>query len=158
MCNSAPEKNHHLWRCPSLLPHIRATFTQLASDADNIIRKEAINSLFVLLTPPSVEAILLTYVTHDLFRVFKAHLILTKTLKKHLWVSYLLHNHLSNQILYGNIDPRVGNNGNYLMVLPKIISKNIDRRVPYNDPIPQEQLKKTFDHVRIFEPVHDTIP
>ncbi|PKY59899.1 hypothetical protein RhiirA4_483032 [Rhizophagus irregularis] len=84
------ETNHHIWRCPVILPRLRAAFLQLAIEADKIIRRDA-DKLSSCITdsiayadtfswaykdlPPSNEAILLirSYITHSLFGMFRVH-------------------------------------------------------------------------------------
>ncbi|PKC03923.1 hypothetical protein RhiirA5_423012 [Rhizophagus irregularis] len=58
LCNSQTETNQHIWQCPNLIPDIRSTFLLLLEDL-----------------PPSEDAILLirSYVTQDLYHIFKVH-------------------------------------------------------------------------------------
>jgi hypothetical protein len=91
LCNSEEESNDHLWKCPSLLRHIRSTFQLLAEHAQNILHKYA-DKLNLCITdsikysntfrwsfginePMTDYAILLlrSYVSEDLFRTFRVH-------------------------------------------------------------------------------------
>lgn len=90
LCNNHTETNHHFWRCPTLLPIIQDVFTHLATVAHDLISRDA-DKLSLCITdsikysntfrwlhtnqPPSEEALLLirSYVSHDLFHIFKTH-------------------------------------------------------------------------------------
>lgn len=91
LCDNAIETNEHLWRCASLLPHIRTSFQELADCAQEILRKDA-DKLNLYITDSikysntfrwslrseetiTDNAILLlrSYVSEDLYRSFRTH-------------------------------------------------------------------------------------
>ncbi|EXX64464.1 hypothetical protein RirG_142450 [Rhizophagus irregularis DAOM 197198w] len=93
LCNSAEESNDHIWKCPTLLPHIRSTFRLLADQAQTFLQKYA-DKLNLCITdsikysntfcwsfyndaPITDNATLLlrSYVSEDLFRTFRTHFL-----------------------------------------------------------------------------------